>query len=173
MNTGTSAAREAANDRHFAIIPAMFAGVPGLNRPDIMQLRSASAAVLLLVVLLVVLYPLAVTALAHPPGLRGGADGSLTHADGRVVGPALLGQNFTGANGDPLPHYFQPRPSATGYDPTASSASNLGPESIVDVLPAGGQGRHRSTPLLHRHRVGAVLAVLYRGPGYHGRTPGW
>ena len=161
-------------------------------------LRSASAGVRLLIVLslaLGVLYPLAVTALAQLPGLRSGADGSLAHADGRVVGSTLIGQNFTDAKGNPLPQYFQPRPSAAGdgYDPTASGASNLGPESIVDVLPdptvKGDTGTQslltqvctRSHDLGKRYGVdgrrpyctdsgvGAVLAVFYSGPGYHGR----
>ncbi|MDP9117278.1 MAG: potassium-transporting ATPase subunit C, partial [Actinomycetota bacterium] len=37
--------------------------------------------------------------------------------------------------GNPIPKYFQSRPSAAGagYDPLSTSASNLGPESIVDT----------------------------------------
>ena len=48
-----------------------------------------------------------------------------------MVGSSLLGQLFTDDKGDPLPQWFQPRPSAagSGYDPLASSASNLGPEN--------------------------------------------
>ncbi len=57
------------------------------------------------------------------------ADGSLIRRDNRVVGSSLLGQSFTDDAGNPLPQYFQPRPSAAGngYDATASAASNLGP----------------------------------------------
>jgi potassium-transporting ATPase KdpC subunit len=65
------------------------------------------------------------------------ANGSLVSYNGKVVGSALLCQEFTDAKGNPLPQYFQPRPSYAipspapkgdyGCDPTYSSASNLGP----------------------------------------------
>jgi K+-transporting ATPase ATPase C chain len=58
------------------------------------------------------------------------ADGSFVKVNGKVVGSALIGQNFLDKDGNALPQYFQPRPSAagtSGYDPTASAASNLGP----------------------------------------------
>jgi K+-transporting ATPase ATPase C chain len=52
-------------------------------------------------------------------------DGTYTTKDEEAVGSSLLGQNFS------LPQYFTPRPSSAGngYDPTASSGSNLGPLS--------------------------------------------
>lgn len=52
-------------------------------------------------------------------------------ADGRVVGSSLIGQAFTDADGNPLPQWFQSRPSAAGvgYDGGASGGSNLGPEN--------------------------------------------
>jgi K+-transporting ATPase ATPase C chain len=57
------------------------------------------------------------------------ANGSFITQNGKVVGSPLIGQNFNGADGNPDPKYFQPRPSnaGKGYDPTASAASNLGP----------------------------------------------
>jgi len=62
----------------------------------------------------------------------GQANGSLVRdADGDVVGSALLGQSFADADGEALPQYFQPRPSAAGdgYDGANSYGSNLGPEN--------------------------------------------
>ena len=67
------------------------------------------------------------------------ANGSLITKNGQVVGSALIGQNFLDAKGNPLPQYFQPRPSdaGAGYDPTISSASNLGPGDprLVGFIP--------------------------------------
>jgi K+-transporting ATPase ATPase C chain len=61
------------------------------------------------------------------------AEGSLVTRDGKVIGSALLAQQFQGSN------YFWPRPSACSYGITAngdgttsinaSSGSNLGPTS--------------------------------------------
>jgi K+-transporting ATPase ATPase C chain len=103
-------------------------------------LRQYAAALRLLLVFTVVLgiaYPIVITVIAQIPGLQHRADGSLIHLDGKVVGSAVIGQAFTDAKGNPIPKYFQSRPSdaGDGYDPTATSASNLGPESIIDVPP--------------------------------------
>jgi K+-transporting ATPase ATPase C chain len=102
------------------------------------SLRQHAAGLRILVVFTVIFgigYPLVILAIAQIPGLQHRADGSPIHLDGKVVGSAVIGQSFTDAKGNPIPKYFQSRPSAGDYDPTASGASNLGPESIVDVLP--------------------------------------
>ncbi|KQR18939.1 potassium transporter KtrA [Agreia sp. Leaf335] len=66
----------------------------------------------------------------------------VSDADGQVVGSALIGQSFTDADGNALPQWFQSRPSAagSGYDGTASSGSNLGPEN-ADLIAAIGERR--------------------------------
>jgi len=59
------------------------------------------------------------------------ANGSLIYRSGKLAGSSLLGQEFADAKGNPLPRYFQPRPSnaGTGYDASSSGASNLGPSN--------------------------------------------
>ena len=163
------------------------------------MVRQHVAALRMMIVFTVVLgiaYPLVITAVAQLPGLRSRADGSLIKQHGAIVGSRLLGQSFTDAKGHPLPQYFQSRPSAAGagYDPTLSGASNLGPESIVGTLPnpadksatrtqsllsqvcarslAVGrlEGVDGSRPFCTPDGVGAVLAVFWSGPGYHGHV---
>ncbi|MET8641844.1 potassium-transporting ATPase subunit C [Streptomyces sp. NPDC057746] len=103
---------------------------------------AAIRVVIVLTLLVGLAYPLGMTAIARIPGLDRSAQGSvLTGADGRRAGSELIGQSFLDTQGDPIPSYFQPRPSnaGTGYDASASAAGNLGPESTVDVLPVKGQ----------------------------------
>ncbi len=99
------------------------------------QHLAALRALVVLTVLTGILYPLAVTAVAQIPGLKHHADGSLVKLGDRTVASTIIGQSFTDKDGNALVQYFQTRPSAagaTGYDPTATAASNLGPEDVVD-----------------------------------------
>ncbi len=107
-------------------------------------------ALLVFTVLVGLAYPLVMTGVAQLPGLRDKAEGSLVEGPhGATVGSRLIGQSFRtpprslrdpagppDADGNPVPQYFQSRPSAAGdgYDPTSTSASNLGPESVEDTL---------------------------------------
>jgi K+-transporting ATPase ATPase C chain len=103
----------------------------------ISQHLAALRVLLVFTVLFGLAYPLALVAVARIPGLSDHADGSLVSQNGKEVGSSLIGQSFTDSDGNALKQYFQSRPSAAGdgYDPTATSASNLGPESVVDTLP--------------------------------------
>ena len=100
------------------------------------QYPAAVRMLLALTVLLGLAYPLTVTGIAQV-AFGQQANGSPVRFDGRQVGSALLGQSFADQRGDPLPQWFQTRPSAAGvtednpagYDPTASGASNLGPSN--------------------------------------------
>jgi potassium-transporting ATPase KdpC subunit len=115
----------------------------------IAQHLAAVRALLVFTVLLGLAYPLALVALARLPGLADKAQGSLVNgADGNPVGSLMIGQSFMDPNDKPLPQYFQSRPSAAGrgYDPTSTSASNLGPESIEDTLPIPGAVDEEGAP---------------------------
>jgi K+-transporting ATPase ATPase C chain len=74
-----------------------------------------------------VMYPVVMTIFAQAAFPKQ-ANGSLVEQDGKLIGSALLAQQFQGSN------YFWPRPSACSYGTggtgiTASSGSNLGPTS--------------------------------------------
>jgi potassium-transporting ATPase KdpC subunit len=125
--------------------------------PWLAQHLAALRALLLLTVALGLAYPLAITAVAQLPGLHSRAHGSLVSgpASDTPVGSRLIGQAFVDKKGGPLVQYFQSRPSAAGdgYDPTSTSASNLGPEDVVDTLadpnaPAGSEEAAGSSSLL-------------------------
>ncbi|WP_296278357.1 potassium-transporting ATPase subunit KdpC [Pseudoxanthomonas sp.] len=97
-------------------------------------LRPALSLFVLLSVLTGLAYPLAVTGVsqllfAHT------ANGSILAVNGKPVGSALIGQNFTD------PRHFWGRPSATGpqpYNGAASSGSNQGPlnPALIDAVKA-------------------------------------
>jgi potassium-transporting ATPase KdpC subunit len=105
------------------------------------QLVAAVRGLLIFTVICGIVYPVIMLAIAQT-AFHARANGSLVSFHGRVVGSSLLCQEFTGATGNPLPRYFQPRPSAAvnpavatdyGCDPGFSGASNLGPTNPVLV----------------------------------------
>lgn len=69
-----------------------------------------------------VVYPLLVTGISQVL-FNDKANGSIITVNGKGIGSKLIGQPFTGDK------YFWPRPSAIGYNPALSGASNLGPTS--------------------------------------------
>ncbi|HTL83926.1 MAG TPA: potassium-transporting ATPase subunit C [Acidimicrobiia bacterium] len=94
------------------------------------QLLTGLLMTIALTLLLGIAYPLVVTG-ASQVLFKSRSNGSLVKANGKVIGSSLIGQNFTDANGNPIPKYFQPRPSAAGdgYDAMVSAGTNLGPSN--------------------------------------------
>jgi K+-transporting ATPase ATPase C chain len=106
--------------------------LPSWMRQHIAALRG----LLLFTVITGIVYPLVMFGIAQA-AFHNQANGSLVSYHGRTVGSSLLCQEFTDAKGNPLPQYFQPRPSSAtsgassdyGCDPLYSAASNLGPNN--------------------------------------------
>ena len=116
------------------------------------------------------LYPLVVFGIGQA-AFHSHANGSLVSFHGRIVGSSLLCQEFADAKGNPLPRYFQPRPSAAtsgaandfGCNPVYSAASNLGPNN--PKLVAAIKQRQQVIAKLDRVPVSAIPADAVTASG--------
>jgi K+-transporting ATPase ATPase C chain len=77
---------------------------------------------LVMTILTGIVYPLLMTGVAQL-SFPSKANGSLVMKDGKIAGSELIGQKFDSTI------YFWSRPSAIGYNPIPSGASNYGPTS--------------------------------------------
>jgi potassium-transporting ATPase KdpC subunit len=94
-------------------------------------------------VILGVIYPLAITAVAQV-AFPDKANGQLIERNGRVIGSRIIGQGFSS------PGYFQSRPSAAGmgYDAANSAGSNLGPtnKKLIDAVTTNVDAARKDNP---------------------------
>jgi len=92
-------------------------------------------------VLLGVIYPLVITALAQVLFPKK-ANGQLIEANGKVIGSRIIAQAFTSSR------YFHPRPSAVNYDAANSNGSQLGPtnQKLIDRVQADVAAAHAEAP---------------------------
>jgi K+-transporting ATPase ATPase C chain len=98
---------------------------------------------LVTVVLFGIVYPVVMT-LVSELAFPAQAGGSLVYVGGRAVGSSIIGQMWK------KPEYFHGRPSAagSGYDPTSTGATNLGPTSkkLVDTTRAAIKAVQKENP---------------------------
>ncbi|HTX84498.1 MAG TPA: K(+)-transporting ATPase subunit C [Streptosporangiaceae bacterium] len=125
--------------------------LPSFIRQHIAGLRL----LLVFTVITGIIYPVVMWGIAQA-AFPSQANGSLVSYHGRTVGSSLLCQEFVDAKGNPLPQYFQPRPSFAivgwgltqekgkyvvtgtgpnnyGCNPLYSSASNLGNNNPAQI----------------------------------------
>ena len=97
------------------------------------NIKTALKLFAILMVLVGVIYPVAVTVLAQLIFPKEAGGSLLYDPGGNITGSALIGQPFSD------PKYFWSRPSATSgypYNPLASGGSNLGPtnKDLIDQI---------------------------------------
>lgn len=122
-------------------------------------LRQSLLMFLALSVVTGVAYPLVVTLVAQGV-FHHQANGSLVERDGKIVGSALIGQQFDDAK------YFWGRPSATGptpYNTAASTGSNYGPTNPAQFDAV--RGRVESLKKTHPNESRAVPIDLVTASG--------
>lgn len=119
------------------------------------EVRPAIVLVIALTIITGLAYPLAMTGIAETLFPRQ-AQGSLIERDGKIVGSALIGQEFTSER------YFHGRPSATTapdpkdptksvpapYNAANSGGSNLGPtnKALIERVQADADKLHQENP---------------------------
>jgi len=85
-----------------------------MRRQLVSQLLTAVAATAVIAVMVGIIYPLAVWGIGQV-AFPFRANGSfIKDAQGQVIGTPLICQEFLDKDGNPLPQYFQPRPSVAG-----------------------------------------------------------
>jgi K+-transporting ATPase ATPase C chain len=97
------------------------------------NLVTAALMTIITTLLLGLVYPLGITAIAQVL-FPAQANGQLLERGGKVVGSRIIGQAFSS------PGYFRPRPSAAGagYDAASSAGTQLGPtnKKLIDSVTA-------------------------------------
>jgi potassium-transporting ATPase KdpC subunit len=143
--------------------------LPSLVRQHLAALRG----LLFFTVALGIIYPVVMFGVGQL-AFHHQVNGSLVSYHGRVVGTSLLCQEFVDAKGNPLPQYFQPRPSDAvnptsktdyGCDPLFSAASNLGPNNpaLVTLI----KQRQKAYAALNHVKISSIPpdAVTASGSG--------
>lgn len=107
------------------------------------NLRTAVLMTVVTTVILGVIYPMVVTAIAQAV-FPDKANGQLIERNGTVIGSRLIGQGFSS------PGYVRPRPSATStpYDAANSGGSQLGPtnKKLIDAVKAKVEAARKENP---------------------------
>ena len=111
------------------------------------QLLTAVGMIIVMTLVLGLAYGLALTGIGEV-AFSHQANGSIIDKNGRAVGSSLIGQSFTDAEGNPIPKYFQSRPSdavtsSATDNITVSGASNYGPSNplLIGFIPSNGWSR--------------------------------